>query len=392
MPAKSGSSTRISSRYLTPVTKGNYRQGQNRYIYREKLCRMHRRNLPKIEVDIQHLGEYDPEMLGLLRNAPGLYIPAMELAAMDALKTLLYEQGNRDEPTQDVEDETNDPAGESQQRSQLQIDPDLELASTKIQLLFRGSLASTPLRKIKSENMNKLLKCPGIIISTSPVKSRATQLLIKCNRCLHEQRVAVMGGPYAGTSLPSRCGGPQSDQCGQFPYAVVPDQSEFVDRQSWKLQESPEMVPTGEMPRAVLLAVERSLVDKAPPGTRVQVLCIPTLFATGKDAVKSVYLQVVGLELQNAPGESATFTPQEEAAFTALAKHPNIYGILSRGMAPSISGSYTEDIKKALICMLMGGSRKRLPDGVNLQNKYCGPISKNQRCYWLCDNRCGNRV
>ena len=36
-------------------------------------------------------------------------------------------------------------------------------------------------------------------------------------------------------------------------------------------------------------------------------------------------------------------------------------------MAPSISGSYTVDIKKALICMLMGGSRKRLPDGVNLR-------------------------
>jgi DNA replication licensing factor MCM5 len=365
----------VSSFSLTPslhlFSAGNYRQGQNKYIYRDKLNRMHRRNLPKLEVDIQHLGEYDPEMLGLLRNAPGTYIPAMELAATDALKTLLYEQqeqGNNEEKNLEDQDEEEptQPDGETQQ-TQLQTDPNLELASTKIQLLFRGNLASTPLRKIKSEHMNKLLKCPGIIISTSPVKSRATQLLLKCNRCLHEHRVAVMGGPYAGTTLPRRCGGPQSDQCGMFPYAVVPDQSEFVDRQSWKLQESPEMVPTGEMPRAVLLAVERSLVDKAPPGTRVQVLCVPTLMSTGKDSVKSVYLQVVGLELNNAPGESATFTPQEEAAFTALAKHPDVYKILSRGMAPSISGSYTVDIKKALICMLMGGSRKRLPDGVNLR-------------------------
>lgn len=325
---------------------------------------MHRRQLPKLEVDIQHLGEYDPEMLGLLRNSPGTYIPAMELAATDALKTLLYEQEQNSNDQENVEESQT---GEEIGQTHPQVDQDLDLASTKIQLLFRGNLAPTPLRKIKSEHMNKLLKCPGIIISTSPVKSRATQLLIKCHRCLYEQRVAVLGGPYAGTALPRRCGGPEPEKCGQFPYAVAPDQSEFVDRQSWKLQESPEMVPTGEMPRAVLLAVERSLVDKAPPGTRVQVLCIPTLFATGKDAVKSVYLQVVGLELQNAPGESATFTPQEEAAFTALAKNPNVYDILARGMAPSISGSYTVDIKKALICMLMGGSRKRLPDGVNLR-------------------------
>jgi DNA replicative helicase MCM subunit Mcm2 (Cdc46/Mcm family) len=98
MPVNSDSLTRISNSQWSshPVTIDNYRQGQNRYIYREKLSRMHRRNLPKIEVNIQHLGEYDPEMLGLLRNAPGIYIPAMELAAMDAVKTLLYEQGNRD--------------------------------------------------------------------------------------------------------------------------------------------------------------------------------------------------------------------------------------------------------------------------------------------------------
>ena len=35
---------------------------------------------------------------------------------------------------------------------------------------------------------------------------------------------------------------------------------------------------------------------------------------------------------------------------------------LSRSIAPSIYGSL--DIKKAIACLLMGGSRKRLPDGL----------------------------
>jgi DNA replication licensing factor MCM5 len=347
---------------------GNYRQGQNRFIYRDKLNRMHRRSLDKMEVDLQHLGEYDPEMLGLLRNAPATYLPAMELAAMDALKTLLYEQqqqASADDPANEDDEDPTQTGEEAQQ--QAPHDPTLDLANTKIQLLLRGNLASTPLRKIKSEHMNKLLKCPGIVISTSPVKSRATQLLIRCHRCLHEQQMGVLGGPYAGATLPRRCSGADPGQCGPFPYAVVPDLSDFVDRQSWKLQESPETVPTGEMPRSVMLAVERSLVDKAPPGTRVQVLCIPTLFQTGKDSVKSVYLQVVGLDLQNAPGDSVVFTPHEEAAFSALSKHSDVYAILSRSMAPSISGSYTHDIKKAMLCMLMGGTRKKLPDGVKLR-------------------------
>lgn len=36
-------------------------------------------------------------------------------------------------------------------------------------------------------------------------------------------------------------------------------------------------------------------------------------------------------------------------------------------IAPSISGEYTVDIKKALCCQLVGGSRKILPDGMKLR-------------------------
>lgn len=36
---------------------------------------------------------------------------------------------------------------------------------------------------------------------------------------------------------------------------------------------------------------------------------------------------------------------------------PNIYEMISRSIAPSIYGS--SDIKKAIACMLFGGSRKR---------------------------------
>jgi DNA replication licensing factor MCM5 len=125
------------------------------------------------------------------------------------------------------------------------------------------------------------------------------------------------------------------------------------------------------MPRSVLVAVERSLVDKAPPGTRVSVFCIPTLYSQsavkGSVGVRSIYLRVVGLSKDHQAGDSAQFTPAEEEAFTQLARRSDIYEILTRSVAPSISGSYTVDIKKALVCMLMGGSRKRLPDGMRLR-------------------------
>ena len=212
-----------------------------------------------------------------------------------------------------------------------------------------------------------------IVISASPVKPFATQLTVRCSRCQHVQKLSVLGGPYAGTNLPGRCGGPDPDpdpdpgSCRLFPYGVVPDQSSFCDRQSWKVQEPPETVPTGELPRSVLVVVERSMVDKAPPGTRVSILCVPTLFHhSSSDSVQSVYLRVVGLR-KATHGSTATFVPGEESAFRQLSQHPDVYRILSRSMAPSISGNYTVDIKKAILCMLLGGSRKRLPDGIALR-------------------------
>lgn len=51
------------------------------------------------------------------------------------------------------------------------------------------------------------------------------------------------------------------------------------------------------------------------------------------------------------------FLPQEERQFVDLAKNPNIYEIITKSIAPSIYGS--EDIKKAIACLLFGGSRKR---------------------------------
>lgn len=50
-------------------------------------------------------------------------------------------------------------------------------------------------------------------------------------------------------------------------------------------------------------------------------------------------------------------TPQEEEEFRRLAALPNVYEVISRSIAPSIFGG--TDMKKAIACLLFGGSRKR---------------------------------
>jgi DNA replication licensing factor MCM5 len=45
--------------------------------------------------------------------------------------------------------------------------------------------------------------------------------------------------------------------CPMDPYAVNVQSSHFVDQQILKLQESPDMVPVGELPRHMLLTADR---------------------------------------------------------------------------------------------------------------------------------------
>jgi hypothetical protein len=55
---------------------------------------------------------------------------------------------------------------------------------------------------------------------------------------------------------------------------------------------------------------------------------------------------------------------QEEERFHAMAREPDIFSKLSRSIAPSISGDYTTDIKRALAALLLAGSRKVRRRGV----------------------------
>lgn len=76
-------------------------------------------------------------------------------------------------------------------------------------------------------------------------------------------------------------------------------------------------------------------------------------------------MRVLGLQVDKEGHGSSLNAPvsaAEEEEFRRLARSPDIYQQIARSIAPSIYGS--EDIKKAVACLLFGGSRKRLPDGL----------------------------
>ena len=73
------------------------------------------------------------------------------------------------------------------------------------------------------------------------------------------------------------------------------------------------------------------------------------------------YVRVLGIRIDtDGVGRSSaqTLTTAEEEEFVRFSHTPDIYETISSSIAPSIYGA--TDIKKAVACLLFGGSRKRL--------------------------------
>lgn len=87
----------------------------------------------------------------------------------------------------------------------------------------------------------------------------------------------------------------------------------------------------------------------------------------GAIALRTPYLRILGLELDNdkTGGSKRSFTPEEEDEFAAMARSNGFYERFAESIAPSIFGNL--DIKKAVVCLLFGGSKKVLPDGMRLR-------------------------
>ncbi|TPP63353.1 DNA replication licensing factor mcm-5 [Fasciola gigantica] len=270
-----------------------------------------------------------------------------------------------------------------------EADPQRETA----QVFLDWDALSVSLREVRSEQVSKLVKISGIVINASSVRAKATRLTLQCRGCRQFLPNLPVKPGLDGYTLPRKCptaqtGGGVGARCPIDPFFIVPDKCRCVDYQTVKLQESPESVPRGELPRHITLYCDRYLCEQIVPGNRVTVVGVYCIRASlpakshsvagerGNMAVRHPFVRVLGLSIDNdGPGRSSlgshcmitsnsssAFTEAEEEELIALANSPGIYDRLARSIAPSIYGSI--DIKKAIACLMFGGSRKRLPDGL----------------------------
>ncbi|KAE9609774.1 putative DNA helicase [Lupinus albus] len=326
----------------------NFESHNNVFPYRESL--LHNPN--SLLIDVEDLNSFDPELPAKLRSSPSDFLPLFETAAAQVLSAL---------KTKVVSDSGV-----------------LEDAATgDVQILLTSKEDPISMRSLGAQYISKLVKISGITIAASRTKAKATYVTLICKNCKNGKQVPCRPG-LGGAIVPRSCDHvpqPGEEPCPIDPWLVVPDKSKYVDQQTLKLQENPEDVPTGELPRNLLLSVDRRLVQKVVPGSRLTVIGIYSIYQAsnsstshrGAVAVRQPYIRVVGMEESNdakSQGEAA-FTTEEIEEFKKFAAEPDAYKNICSKIAPSIFGH--DDIKKAVACLLFSGSRKNLPDGVKLR-------------------------
>ncbi|KAM0479782.1 hypothetical protein ACHAPX_004359 [Trichoderma viride] len=321
----------------------------NNFVYRDQLRENALLKKFNCDVDIKDLINFNEELAHRLVSEPAEIIPLFEAALKKCTHRIVFPH----EKTVDLPDH---------------------------QLLLHSDADDVSIRNLDSMTIARMVRVPGIVIGASVMSSKATELCIQCRNCSYSTALPIVGG-FTGVTLPRQCGRKRVPNdpvptCPLDPYFVLHEKCRFVDQQVIKLQEAPDQVPVGELPRHVLITADRYLTNRVVPGSRCTVMGIFSIYQNkasknsstgGAVAIRTPYLRAVGIQtdIDQAAKGNATFSEEEEQEFLELSRRPDLYNIMADCIAPSIYGN--RDIKKSILCLLLGGSKKILPDGMRLR-------------------------
>lgn len=143
----------------------------------------------------------------------------------------------------------------------------------------------------------------------------------------------------------------------------------YKDSQKMTLQELPEMIPTGQLPRSIEVIAEDDLVETIKPGDRVKIVGVYKPIPRRENSTTTGIFKVVivanNIQLLNKNVTSPELTPQEIKIMKEISNRDDTFEILSRSFASSLCGH--EYIKKGLLLGILGGEEHNLENGTHIR-------------------------
>ncbi len=243
-----------------------------------------------------------------------------------------------------------------------------EIRPEEIHIAVRGEEAgkTLALREISSIHVGKMITVQGLLVKLSQVYLKVHKAVFECPSCGYiEEREASFLGKEVSIK-PQRC--PECDYRGKM--ELVEDESVYKDVQFARIQERPEELPPGQIPRFIEVYLEEPLIDVAYPGEYVRVVGILDIARTsGRSSNQRLQFQITALSMESLGKEAVEveLTKQDIEKLKEMSKQPDFYNKILRSFSPSIYGH--EHIKEALLLAIIGADEVQLPDGNKIRGK-----------------------
>ncbi|KAJ1732043.1 DNA replication licensing factor MCM7 [Coemansia biformis] len=235
----------------------------------------------------------------------------------------------------------------------------------------RASQKAQAVRDIGASQIGHLVTVRGIVTRVSDVRPSMVVAAYLCDTCGSEVFQEVKTRQF--TPL-TQC---QSQRCvenrSRGKLHRQTRGSRFLRFQEIKLQEMTDQVPMGDIPRTLTIHCLESTVRTLSPGDVAHVagVFLPQPY-TGFRALRAGLLADTLLEahhirpLKRRYDElAAELTPEMYMRLAQLSRDPDVYSRVSQAIAPEIFGH--DDVKKALLLLLVGAPTKRTRDGMSIR-------------------------
>ena len=227
------------------------------------------------------------------------------------------------------------------------------------------------LREVKASDIGHLVTIKGMVTRANDVKPYIVGCTYICDTCGSEIYQEIMGQYFMPTTTcPSqRC----IDNKTAGRVNMLTRGSKFIKYQELRVQELPDQVPVGHIPRSITVQCKGEATRSCGPGDIV-VICGIFLaqkqpgFRSGNHRVTSTtYLEACTVEQQkqNYADMSSGLDAEAQKIVQEISEDPDPYSRLAQSIAPEIFGH--EDVKKALLLQLVGGVSRNLADGMKIR-------------------------
>ncbi|QCS44060.1 ATP-binding protein [Natrinema versiforme] len=239
---------------------------------------------------------------------------------------------------------------------------DVSLGQAHVRVRNLPETESPEIREIRARDMNSLVQVHGIVRKATDVRPKIEEAAFECQLCGTLSRVPQSSGDF---QEPHECQGCER----QGPFRVNFDQSEFVDSQKLRIQESPEGLRGGETPQALDINIEDDITGEVTPGDHVSATGVLRLEQQGDQQEKSpvfdFYMEGMSVEIDEEQFEDMDITEEDKKAIYEISNRDGVYEQMVASIAPSIYG-YDQE-KLAMILQLFSGVTKQLPDGSRIR-------------------------